>query len=284
LRGLFASRFGQPAHSYLMGQSLGALAIMEIADRYASQYDGVAPICGIMGGTLVQLDYAVNVRALFDYFYPGILPGTASEPVPGYVIDLAKRNEIITAVSTSPLGLAVIASTAQTPLEFTTSAQLVESLLNALFYHTRGADNVLTFTNGKFPVSNVGVTYSPRPGFILPPLTPSALSAILAGVNAQIGRFGADRAAVVWAEKNFTPPGDLKLPTITLHNRWDRLVPFLHEGILANRVTAAGATGLLVQRANPAWGYGHCAIPVADQVKAITDLAAWVGTRMKPVN
>jgi hypothetical protein len=45
----------------------------------------------------------VNVRALFDHFYPGILPGSASEPVPGYVMDLAKRNEIIAAVSTNPL-------------------------------------------------------------------------------------------------------------------------------------------------------------------------------------
>jgi pimeloyl-ACP methyl ester carboxylesterase len=284
LRGLFVSRFGRPAHSYLFGHSLGALAVMELADRYAGQYDGVVPVCGIVGGTKAQLDYAVNVRALFDYFYPGILPGSASEPVPGYVIDAAKQNQIITAVSTNPLGLAVIASTEQTPLEFTTSAQLVESLLNALFYHTRGADNVLTFTNGKFPVSNIGLTYSPRTGLILPPLTPAALSAILGGVNAQIGRFDADRAAEIWMAKNFTPAGDLKLPTITLHNRWDRLVPFFHEQLLATRVAAAGATDLLVQRSNPAWGYGHCLIPAAAQVQAIADLATWVTTGVKPAN
>jgi hypothetical protein len=88
----------------------------------------------------------------------------------------------------------------------------------------------------------------------------------------------------VWAEKNFTPPGDLKLPTITLHNMWDRLVPFFHEGIFAARVADAGATNLLVQRANPAWGYGHCAIPPAAQVQAVTDLATWVKTGVKPAN
>jgi pimeloyl-ACP methyl ester carboxylesterase len=284
LRGLFASTFGQPTRSFLLGHSLGALAVMKLAEQFPGQYDGAVPVCGIVGGTTLQLDYVVNVRALFDHFYPGILPGSASEPVPGYVMDLAKRNQIITAVSANPLGMLAIASTAQTPIEFTTSAQLVESLLNALFYHTRGADNVLTFVNGKFPVSNVGVTYSPRPGFIVPPLNLQSMSAILAGVNQQIPRFEADPSAVVWAAQNFTPSGALKIPTITLHNRWDRLVPSFHEDTLADRVSDAGAANLLVQRRNPGWGYGHCAIPAAAQVQAITDLANWVATGIKPSN
>lgn len=284
LRGLFASRFGQPTRSFLLGHSLGALAVMQLAESFPDQYDGVAAVCGIVGGTQAQLDYVVNVRALFDHFYPGILPGSASEPVPGYVIDVAKRNQIIAAVTANPLGLAVIASTAQTPLEFTTSAQLVESLLNALFYHARGADNVLTFTNGKFPVSNANVTYSPRPDLILPPLTLQSVSAILGGVNQQIPRFEADPSAVRWAAKNFTPSGALQIPTITLHNRWDRLVPSFHEGLLVGRVGEAGATNRLVQRSPFAWGYGHCAIPLAAQVQAITDLSNWVETGVKPNN
>lgn len=284
LRGLFASRFGQPSRSLLLGHSLGALAVMQLAEQFPGQYDGAVPVCGIVGGTQLQLDYVVHVRALFDHFYPGILPGSASEPVPGYVMDLAKRNQIIAAVSTNPMGMLTIASTAQTPLEFTTGPQMVESLLNALVYHTRGADNVLTFVNGKFPVSNVGVTYSPRGNLIVPPLTLQSVSAILGGVNLQISRFEADRSAAEWAAKNFTPSGALKVPTITLHNRWDRLVPSFHEDTLAKRVSDAGATNLLVQRRNPAWGYGHCAIPAAAQVQAITDLASWVETGIKPNN
>lgn len=61
-------------------------------------------------------------------------------------------------------------------------------------------------------------------------------------------------------------------------------MPFFHEGIFAARVAGAGATNLLVQRANPAWGYGHCVIPAAAQVQAITDLATWVATGVKPAN
>lgn len=284
LRGLFASRFGQPTRSVLVGHSLGALAVMQLAERFPDQYDGVVPVCGIAGGTQAQLDYVVNVRALFDHFYPGILPGSANAPVPGYVMDAAKQQEIIAAVTANPTGLLVIGSTAQTPLEFTTSAQLVETLLNALGYHARGADNVLTFTNGKFPVSNVGVTYSPRPGLIIPPLTLQFVTDKLADVNTSIGRFEADPSAVVWAEQHFTPSGDLQLPTITLHNRWDRLVPFFHETMFGARVADAGATSLLVQRSNPAWGYGHCQIPTSALIQAIADVAAWVETGVKPAS
>ena len=231
---------------------------------------------------MAQLEYVVHVRALFDYFYPGILPGTADAPVPGYVIDQATQLAIVAAVTANPTGLAVIASTAQTAIEGRTQTELVTSLINALGYHARGADNVLTFTNGKFPVSNIDVTYSPRVGFPGVPLP--VLSGILATVNAQITRFDSDRSAERWAEKNFTPSGDLEIPTITLHNQWDRLVPFFHEQIFGARVAEAGATDLLIQRANPAWGWGHCAIPNADRIKAITDMSAWVETGVKPAS
>ena len=237
LRGLFASRFGQPQRSFLVGHSLGALAVMQLAEQFPGQYDGVVPICGIAGGTRAQLEYAVNVRALFDHFYPGLLPGTANAPVPGYVLDPAP---IIAAVMANPIGMLVIASTAQTPLEFTTLPQMVESLVAALSYHARGADKVLSFTNGKFPVSNVGVTYSPRLDLPVPLLPSSLLAGLLVGVNNEVPEFDADPSAAVWAEKHFTPSGALQIPTLTLHNRWDRLVPFFHEAMFRNAVINAG--------------------------------------------
>src|SRR4030095_7151931 len=46
LRGLFTSNFGQPTRSLLVGHSLGALAVMQVAEQFPGQYDGVVPICG----------------------------------------------------------------------------------------------------------------------------------------------------------------------------------------------------------------------------------------------
>jgi len=128
------------------------------------------------------------------------------------------------------------------------------------------------------------VTYSPRLNLPAPLLPPATLAGLLGVVNAQVARFDADPSAAVWAENHFTPSGALQIPTLTLHNRWDRLVPFFHEGLFGQRVVDAGATNLLVQRANPAWGYGHCAIPSSAIVQAITDLGTWVETGIKPNN
>jgi hypothetical protein len=84
-----------------------------------------------------------------------------------------------------------------------------------------------------------------------------------------------------YTNRNFTPSGALAIPTITLHNQWDPLVPFFHEPMLADRVSGAGAGSLLVQRKGE---YGHCNFSIDEQIKAITDLATWVESGVKPNN
>jgi len=91
-----------------------------------------------------------------------------------------------------------------------------------------------------------------------------------------------DSIALAYAARYFTPSGALKIPTLTLHNRWDPLVPFFHEPMLAGRVTGAGANALLLQRTKNE--YGHCNFTVDEQIQAVTDLATWVATGVKPNN
>jgi hypothetical protein len=43
--------------------------------------------------------------------------------------------------------------------------------------------------------------------------------------------------------------GQLSVPLVTLHTTGDPIVPFLHEALYADKVAAAGAPGLLGQRA-----------------------------------
>jgi uncharacterized protein (TIGR02265 family) len=108
------------------------------------------------------------------------------------------------------------------------------------------------------------------------------LNAVLAQVNANAPRTSGDPSALNYTDRNFTPSGALQIPTLTMHNRWDPLVPFFHEPMLAGRVNAAGASGLLVQRTK--LEYGHCNFTVDEQVTAITDLNAWVATGIKPAS
>lgn len=45
LKGLFVARFGQPARTYLTGHSLGGLAVLALAEKYPTRYDGAMPMC-----------------------------------------------------------------------------------------------------------------------------------------------------------------------------------------------------------------------------------------------
>src|SRR6266581_4887318 len=74
---LFAVQFGTPSRIYLYGQSMGGLIALKLAESYPTQYAGVLAECGILGGSFARFRYMFDVRLLFDFFYPGVLPGTA---------------------------------------------------------------------------------------------------------------------------------------------------------------------------------------------------------------
>jgi pimeloyl-ACP methyl ester carboxylesterase len=78
LSGLFAARFGSPERTYLVGQSMGGFIVTSLAEKYPKQYDGVMPVCGAVGGVSSVFAYFLNERILFDYLYPGVLPGTVT--------------------------------------------------------------------------------------------------------------------------------------------------------------------------------------------------------------
>jgi pimeloyl-ACP methyl ester carboxylesterase len=283
LRGLFASAFGAPTRSLLVGHSLGGLVAINVAEKFAGQYDGVAAFCGVVGGTQAELDHMVTTRLLFDLFYPGVLPGSYDQPPSGFIIGVPERDKIIAAITANPLGLAAIASVAQANLQFNPASpqaqtQMVTSLITALSFHARGADNVLPLLNG-FPFDNLETTYTASQ---IPLLPQPVLSGILAMINANAPRRAGDPSAMNYTERNFTPSGALRIPTLTLHNRWDPLVPFFHEPMFGDRVAKAGAAGLLVQRTKNE--YGHCNFTVSEQVQAISDLLDWVESSVKPAN
>jgi pimeloyl-ACP methyl ester carboxylesterase len=285
LRGLFASQFGDPARSFVMGHSLGGLIAMNLVERFPSRYDGALPVCAVLGGSRPQIDYITNVRALFDVFYGGVLRGSAGEIPEGYVITPADQDLIVAAVTANPAGLAVIASTAQTPLEFSfgpsTQVEMATSLIYALRYHARGVDNVLPLVNGKLPFDNSATVYTARAGF--PALVPPPmLAGALAAVNAKVGRWEGDASAEKYMERWFTPSGRLAVPVVTLHNRWDPLVPYFHEGLFRAAVTAAGSESLLEQRTIDR--YGHCNIEAAEVIDAFRALVAKADARAAVAN
>ncbi len=300
LRGILNSQLpDRPERSYLAGYSLGALIALELAETYPKQYDGVLAMCGTVGGTPRELQYVGDVRALFDAYYPGVLPGNViSVPTPPPTVDQVKALVINAITPTAanpqaPLGLYAIASTAQTPLAYapigslgdpTSMAfqSLVGSLVTAIYYQLLGTPDVVDRTHGQSPYDNRNTVYTMgTPAIPAAALTP-LIQSMIAASNQRVARYDITPAARNYLEKYYVPTGNLQIPVVSVHNFWDPLVPFFHEPALAQAAASAGASGMLLQRGIP--NYGHCNFSTALVVSSFQTLTGWVRTGVKPAS
>ncbi len=285
LRGLIDAELpGPAAHHLLVGHSLGGAVALDLAERYPTQYDGALLMCGMVGGSLPQTQYLGHVRALFDFYYPNVLPGSVLGVPAGTTVTLG---QVVTAVQQNPIGLFAIGSTVQTPLPYVpagavTNPQspafqtLVGSLFGALSFQTRGVNDLVDRVHGKSAFGNDDTQYT-----MGTPLLPAvAIAPAIAAAQAGVARHELAPAARNYLTHHFTPTGDLRIPVLTLHNTWDPAVPLFHETLLRQRVEAAGATPFLLQRQVPT--YGHCAITGDQVMQGFTALTAWIASGVKP--
>ena len=78
LTGLFTARFSRPRRVLLAGHSLGSMAALQLAETYPDQYDGALVMCGFVGGTTREIEYMATARLVYDYLFPGVIPGRSS--------------------------------------------------------------------------------------------------------------------------------------------------------------------------------------------------------------
>lgn len=244
LLGLFTSKFGRPARVYVGGASMGGLIAIRLIETWPDDFAGVLPACAVAGGVSRQYDYMLNVRILFDLFYPGVLPGTAVDVPPG--IDLTQDivGPAVAAMTANPGGAFAIASIAQTPVPFASPAELLESIATALG-GAAGYPEVLALTHGHSYFDNTATQYTGA----LPAPT-------LAYINANVQRFTGTPDAQNSLEHNYTPSGDLRIPALTLSTFRDPVIPGFHRTIYGQEVAAMGDGDRLVQREVPGYGFG----------------------------
>ena len=280
LRGLLAAALPAPAtHSFLMGHSLGAAIALDLAERYPTQYDGALLMCGMVGGTMLQTQYLGHVRTLANHYFPGIPGGPLAAPTPPAEISIPG---VVGAATANLPGLFAMASTRQTPLPHAPGPNMVPTLLGSLYaalsFHARGIADVIELTHGHTPFGNADETYTL--GTPVGPIPASTLAALIAQSDAAAARFTMAPSAEAYLTHNFTPTGELRMPVVTVHNRFDPAVPYFHVEALRARMAAAGTAGLLLERAP--LGAGHCGISAAQAISGFDALAGWVSTGQRP--
>lgn len=286
LRGLLKTQLGAPpSRHFLMSHSLGSGVALQMVQEFPDQYNGALLMCGIVGGSRLQVQYAGHVRAVFDAFFPGLIPGDVIQVPPGTEVTL---QQVIGAVSSNPAALYTIASLQQTPLPYVPVGSvfdpsslafqtLVGSLYGQLRFQTKLANNVTELAHGS-PFDNASTQYA-----LGVPLLPAPnLAPAVTFINATVRRYTIAASAEDYLESYFSSNGNLDIPVLTLHNRWDPGVPAFHEDSLAARAASAGKSANLLQRLDNS--YGHCALPASLAVSSFDDLVGWVSSGNKPAN
>jgi pimeloyl-ACP methyl ester carboxylesterase len=245
-----------PAHTVVVGFSEGGLVATLAAERHADRFDGALAGCGPIGNFRAQLDYIDDFRVVFDYFFPGVIPGTALD-IPQSVRDRWEEvyvPAIVIALALKPSTARELLSVTGAPAAGSDLRSIAETAIGLLWYNVFGTADAQARLGGQ-PFDNIGRVYSG--------------SADDAALNAGVQRFSAEPAALA-ALGRFETSGSLTVPVVNLHTTGDPIVPFGQASLYAGKVTQAGA---------PAWftqidvdRYGHCAFQADELLSAFASL------------
>ena len=241
-----------PSRVYLVGVSEGGLVAALAVEREPDRYTGALAACGPIGDFARQIDYINDVRVVFDYLFPDVLPGSAIDPPAelreGWTSTYAPA--VAAAVAADPGRGLELAAVTGIPAEGLDAATLGATVADLIWYNVLGTADAQARLGGQ-PYDNEGRVYQG--------------SSDDATLNASVARFAADPAARA-ALARFETSGDPAAPISILHTTGDPIVPFFHQVRYAEKVAASGASGLLdrsdVER------FGHCTFTSAEVLAA----------------
>jgi pimeloyl-ACP methyl ester carboxylesterase len=271
LRDTFEKLVGKPAKTFLVGVSLGGGIVIDLAETRSQYYDGVLPMCGLLGGSQLEVEYVGNSRVLFDYFFPGVIPGTLLhtpllpyDPTTPDNVGYDVAAALMAGLETPTLPTLQLADALG--LEYASATELVTGLIEVLGFDVRYVNDLLARTKMASPYDNTFIWYSGS-------LNDKALNAGIERVHGTLEGFE-------YLQRYYQTTGEVKIPTVSLHTTRDPLVPYWHEAVYKTLATLRRRQGLLVQQSVNR--FGHCEFESSEVVHAFTGLVGWVDYGIKP--
>ena len=231
-----------PTRVYLAGVSEGGLVAALAAERQGERYAGVLAACGPIGDFVRQLDYFNDVRVVFDYFFPGVIPGSAIEP-PASVRsgwEATYAPAVIAALTADPDAMQELAAVTGVPTAGVDAAGLAAAIAEVLSYNVYGSADVQDRVGGQ-PYDNAERVY--------------AGSSNDAALNDDVARFTANILARASLGR-YETQGDPQVEISILHTTGDAVVPFFHQVVYEQEVQSSGAGALLTR--TDVDRFGHC--------------------------
>lgn len=257
LRRHFIAKYGQPKETFITGHSMGGFLTMLLMERFPTTYDAGLPLCGpLAASSYFMARGAFDLRVVFDYYYPGVLPPPDKIPADYHnTPDAAKELQAV--IDASPQKAAAL-------LRFsgTHSTQDLAGVLTFINYLLLDLQN----RAGGNPFDNRDMIYESVDDY-------NAL-------NDGVKRYSANAKAAEYLRTWYTPTGRLTHPMLAIHTSYDPLVPVRIPDRYPELAQQSGSQAMFVQQ------YvkhdGHCAILPAEIAAGFSELRAWKDTGVKP--
>jgi pimeloyl-ACP methyl ester carboxylesterase len=251
-----------PARSFVVGVSEGGLVAALAAERRPDLFAGALAACGPVGDFAGQIDYLGDFRVLFDYYFPGVIPGGP--------VDVPDSVRAKWATTYAPAVAAAMEGDDRATLELLTVAgaphgaadlpSATSTALDLLWYDVFALPDARRRLGGQ-PFDNAGRVYQG--------------SSDDGALNAGVARVTADAAARAGLDA-FETSGALTVPVATLHTTRDPVIPVSQEAAYGDKVAAHGAGDLLFQQAPDR--YGHCAFTSTEVLGAFAAISSGTAT------
>ncbi len=253
-----------PVTTLLVGASEGGLSTALVVERpgVASSFDGGLALCPPIGDFRRQIEWFGDFRILYDYFFPGIMPGTAVE-IPdeeSVVTDsnwAATESAIEAALDADPAATVQLVTVSGVPHDAGASESLKEATTQILRYSFMGTNDATNVLGGN-PFGNLEAVYSGSEDDV--------------ALNTGVARHEADPAALTSIEGAFQTSGDPQVPFVAMHTSRDPVTPIWHMDLY--EVKSAGAqeevTVMRVDR------FGHCGFSLPELVAGFSQLVLQV--------
>lgn len=255
---IFKAGKGTPDKTYIVGFSEGGLITTLAVERHPNIFDGGLAMCGPIGDFQMQTNYFGDFRVVFDYFFPGVIAGTAIS-IPQSEIDSfsSRQNAIAATLFLQPAKRQQLLDVTQAPIDNNNVLSSTASTIGGLLFYSVFATNDATAKLGGQPYTNANRQYKG--------------STNDSDLNAKVARYTADITATNEINAKYQTTGNLTRPLVVMHTTGDPIVPFAHQTLYQTKVANAGKGNLL--SAIPVQRYGHCSFTAEEIAVALARLA-----------
>jgi len=250
----FTGAHGAAGHVYLLGASEGGLVTTLGVERFPEVFAGGAAACGPVGDFQRQVNYWGDFRALYDYFFPGVLPGSPVHVPLDLQLNWEKlyAQKVAAMFAARPRALEELIRVSRAAHDAAAPATKAETALGILWYHVFATNDGITTLGGQ-PFDNTTRFY-----------TGSSNDWRL---NLLVKRYAASPSAALEIEANYQTTGRLAAPLVTLHTTGDPIVPYWHEPFYSLKALLGGSA--LLHANIPVLRYGHCRFEPAEALVAM---------------